>query len=685
MSDNKSAMLTPLSKVRNIGIMAHIDAGKTTTTERVLFYTGKNYKIGEVHNGNATMDWMEQEQERGITITSAATTCFWKDHKINIIDTPGHVDFTIEVERALRVLDGAVAVYCAVGGVQPQSETVWRQANKYNVPRLAFVNKMDRVGADFDNVVNDLKTKLEANPIPIQFPMGAEELFVGVIDLITMKAITFAGDKGEEVIESPIPHQYTEDAELARGELLESLSELSDDIAELYLEEQEVPEELMISVLREATIANDIIPVLCGTAFKNKGVQKLLDTVLALLPSPLDVPAKEGLNPEKDEKLVVEADPKAPLVALAFKIMTDPYVGRITYARIYSGTIKKGDKMENFRIRKNEKVGRLLQMHANHQVEIKEARAGDIVAIVGVKLSTTGDTLSTKEAPCVLEKMTFPDTVISMVIEPKSQAEKDKLDVSLKLLSDEDPTFQVSLNEETGQTLISGMGELHLEIIADRLKREFKVNANTGNPQVAYREAVVANADFTETFERETPNGNLYAKVSIKLEPLSRGKGLVIENKLSPGKIPELFEISILEGIREAARTGVKHGNPLTDTKITVVSAEHHSTDSTELAFKAAASIALRSAAQKAGVVELEPVMKLEIDTPDGNTGDVIGDLSSRRGSVLNMNSNGNMAQITAHVPLAKLFRYTTDLRSLTKGRASASIEPSHFTEVAEK
>ena len=684
MSGTKSSSINSLSKVRNIGIMAHIDAGKTTTTERVLFYTGKNYKIGEVHDGNTTMDWMQQEQERGITITSAATTCFWNDHKINIIDTPGHVDFTVEVERALRVLDGAVAVYCAVGAVQPQSETVWRQARKYKVPTIAFVNKMDRIGADFANVVSELRSKLEANAVPIQLPIGAEAEFSGIVDLIKMKAFSYNGEKGEEVVESEIPADLAEDAEFARTEMIDSLSEFSDEIAELYLEEQEIPEELIISVLREHTIKNEVVPVLCGTAFKNKGVQSLLDAVLAILPAPNELPDKEGLDPKKDEAVIVSANPKGPLVALVFKIMTDPYVGRITYARIYSGTLSKGDKVENFRNNKNEKVSRLLQMHANSQEDIKTAQAGDIVAIVGARFCTTGDTLSTKDFPCVLEEMTFPDTVISMVIEPKSSSEKDKLEVALKALSDEDPTFNISFNEETAQTLISGMGELHLEIIADRLIREFKVNANTGNPQVSYREAVVDSADYTETFVRETPNGNLFAEVSLRVEPLERGKGFVLDNRLSPGIIPEEFENSIIEGINESSRTGVEHGYPLTDTKVSVVGAAHHSTDSSDIAFKAAASIALRNAALKAKLVKLEPMMKLEIDTPEENTGDVIGDISSRRGSVLNMESVGNFSKVSAHVPLAKLFRYTTDLRSLTKGRASASIELSHFTEVAE-
>ena len=684
MSGTKSSSINSLSKVRNIGIMAHIDAGKTTTTERVLFYTGKNYKIGEVHDGNTTMDWMQQEQERGITITSAATTCFWNDHKINIIDTPGHVDFTVEVERALRVLDGAVAVYCAVGAVQPQSETVWRQARKYNVPTIAFVNKMDRIGADFANVVSELRSKLEANAVPIQLPIGAEAEFSGVVDLIKMKAFFYNGEKGEEVVESEIPADLAEDAEFARTEMIDSLSEFSDEIAELYLEEQAIPEELIISVLREHTIKNEVVPVLCGTAFKNKGVQNLLDAVLAILPAPNELPDKDGLDPNKDEAVIVSADPKGPLVALVFKIMTDPYVGRITYVRIYSGTLSKGDKVENFRNNKNEKVSRLLQMHANSQEDIKSAQAGDIVAIVGARFCTTGDTLSTKDFPCVLEEMTFPDTVISMVIEPKSSSEKDKLEVALKALSDEDPTFNISFNEETAQTLISGMGELHLEIIADRLIREFKVNANTGNPQVSYREAVVDSADYTETFVRETPNGNLFAEVSLRVEPLERGKGFVLDNRLSPGIIPEEFENSIIEGINESSRTGVEHGYPLTDTKVSVVGAAHHATDSSDIAFKAAASIALRNAALKAKLVKLEPMMKLEIDTPEENTGDVIGDISSRRGSVLNMESVGNFSKVSAHVPLAKLFRYTTDLRSLTKGRASASIELSHFTEVAE-
>ena len=685
MSNKELTRDIPLSDVRNIGIMAHIDAGKTTTTERILYYTGVNHKIGEVHDGAATMDWMEYEQERGITITSAATTCYWNDKRINIIDTPGHVDFTIEVERSLRVLDGAVAVYCAVGGVQPQSETVWRQARKYNVPAVAFVNKMDRIGADFNKAVDDIRTKLHANPVKLQLPIGAEDQFTGVIDLVLQKAFYFSeDDKGVTVEEKEIPEDLKEEAELARLELIEALADFDEDIAESFLMDEDPGLDTITSSIRKFTLANEIVPVLCGSAFKNKGVQSLLDAVVAYLPSPQDIGGVTGKHPKTNAEEKRTADDDEPVTALAFKIFSDKYVDRLTYVRIYSGVIKKGITLHNPRSNKKERIGKILRMHANKPVEVDSAGAGEIVALVGVKLAQTGDTLCQMDKPIVLENMIFPDPVISIVIEPKSQADKVKLEGALNSLSDEDPTFQVSENEETGQTLISGMGELHLEIIVERLIKEFSVSANTGNPMVAYREALLKEAEGREEFVREHGGKKLYAKLSLRVEPKNRGYGVTVENKIPEASgIPAEFIEAAIQGVKDQAKTGVLHGYSVIDFHCELIGGDYSAADSTDAAFRAAASIAFRQAAENAGIIVLEPIMKLEIETPEENTGDIIGDVSSRKGHVVEMKSDGIVARITANVPMAKLFRYTTDLRSMTKGRAVASLSPSHFEEVS--
>jgi elongation factor G len=673
----------PLDQVRNIGIMAHIDAGKTTTTERILYYTGVNHKIGEVHDGAATMDWMEYEQQRGITITSAATTCYWHEKRINIIDTPGHVDFTIEVERSLRVLDGAVAVYCAVGGVQPQSETVWRQARKYNVPAVAFINKMDRVGADVEKVIEDIRTKLQANPVLIQLPIGCEDTFSGVIDLVKMKAFTFEDEKGVTVVEQPIPDDMAEEAELAQLEIIEALADHDESIAEIFLMDEVPSEEALKKSIRSLTLSNTIIPVLCGTAFKNKGVQTLLDAVIDYLPSPSDVGGVTGKHPKTNAEIFHKACDEEPTTALAFKIFSDKYVDRLTYVRIYAGVIRKGMTLQNPRSGKKERIGKILRMYANKQDEVNEAFAGEIVALVGVKLAKTGDTLCQMDKPIVLEHMVFPDPVISIVIEPKSKADKDKLEKGLSSLTDEDPTFQVSENEETGQLLISGMGELHLEIINERLVKEFNVAANTGRPMVAYREAITSDAEGSEEFVREHGGKRLYAKIMLRLQVKPRGYGVTVESRIPEGTIPKVYETAAVQAIYNQAKTGVIHGYSLIDFHCELIGGEASPTDSTEATFQAAASIALRNAVQQAGVIILEPIMKLEIEAPEENAGDVIGDVSSRRGHVVEMKSDGIVARIKANVPMAKLFRYTTDLRSMTKGRAVATIEPSHFEEVS--
>jgi len=684
MSSKESMRDIPLADVRNIGIMAHIDAGKTTTTERILYYTGVNHKIGEVHDGAATMDWMEYEQERGITITSAATTCYWNDKRINIIDTPGHVDFTVEVERSLRVLDGAVAVYCAVGGVQPQSETVWRQARKYSVPAVAFINKMDRIGADFDKAVTEIREKLNANPVKIQLPIGAEDQFTGVVDLVLQKAFYFSEeDKGVTVEEKEIPSELQEEAEIARLELIEALSDFDEDIAESFLMDEDPGLEAIKIAIRKNTLANEIVPVLCGSAFKNKGVQNLLNAVVDYLPSPDDIGGVTGKHPKTNAEEKRASSDDESVTALAFKIFSDKYVDRLTYVRIYSGIVKKGITLHNPRSGKKERIGKILRMHANKPVEVDSAGAGEIVALVGVKLAQTGDTLCQMEKPIVLENMIFPDPVISIVIEPKSKADKEKLEGALNSLSDEDPTFQVSENEETGQTLISGMGELHLEIITERLIKEFSVSANTGNPMVAYREALLAEAEGREEFIREHGGKKLYAKIMLKVTPKNRGYGVTVETKIPGTDIPAEFIEAAIQGVKDQAKTGVKHGYSVIDFHCELVGGEHSTADSTDTAFRAASSIAFRQAAESAGIVVLEPIMKLEIDTPEEHTGDIIGDISSRKGHVVEMKSDGIVARITANVPMAKLFRYTTDLRSMTKGRAVASLSPSHFEEVS--
>jgi elongation factor G len=672
-----------LDDVRNIGIMAHIDAGKTTTTERVLYYTGVNHKIGEVHDGAATMDWMEYEQERGITITSAATTCYWHDNRINIIDTPGHVDFTVEVERSLRILDGAVAVYCAVGGVQPQSETVWRQARKYNVPAVAFINKMDRVGASVENTIADIRTKLQANPVLIQWPIGVEDTFEGVVDLVAQKAYYFGGDRGQDLETKDIPAELVEDCELARLEMIESLANHSEEIEEHFLMDETPDEALIKKVIREATLANELIPVLCGSAFKNKGVQPLLDAVIDYLPSPTDIGGVTGRHPITNAEVKRVASDDETVTALAFKIFSDKYVDRLTYVRIYSGVIKKGMTLHNPRSNKKERIGKILRMNANKPEEIDVVHAGEIVALVGVKLAKTGDTLCQLEDPIVLEHMVFPDPVISIVIEPKSKADREKLENALSSLSDEDPTFQISENEETGQTLISGMGELHLEIISERLIREFNVSANTGAPMVAYREALQKEAEGREEFMREHGDKKLYAKIALKVTPKERSYGVTVESSIPEGQVPKGFIEAAIQGVKDQAKTGVQYGYSVIDFHCELISGSYSAADSTDTAFRAASSIAFRKAAESAGIIVLEPIMKLEIETPVENTGDVIGDVSSRSGHVVNNDIGDIVARITAHVPMAKLFRYTTDLRSMTKGRAVSSISPSHFEQVS--
>ena len=674
-----------LKNVRNIGIMAHIDAGKTTLSERILYYCGVSYKIGEVHEGTATMDWMEQEQERGITITSAATTCSWKDHRINIIDTPGHVDFTAEVERSLRVLDGAVAVFCAVGKVQPQSETVWRQAQKYNVPIVVMVNKMDRTGADFYAVVDDIRFKLGATPVPLQIPIGAEGDFAGVIDIIAQKAIYFDGDEmGATMRVEEIPEDYKEKTGEARHYMVECLAEVDDDVMELFLEDQFPDEALIKKTIREATLATKIVPVACGTAFKNKGVQPLLDIVLDYMPSPLDVWEIQGTDPDTEKPLTRHAGDSQPFSALAFKIMNDPFVGKLTFMRVYSGVASKGMTVYNPRTNKRERFGRLLQMHANSREERTDIYSGDIAAVVGLKNVTTGDTICDEKNQIVLESMTFPEPVISIAVEPKTTADRDKLYKALGALSDEDPTFTVRSDEETGQTIIAGMGELHLDIIQDRLVREFKVECNTGAPEVAYREAILAEAEANTKFARQSGGRGQYGHVIIKIYPKERSYGVTVENKVVGGRIPKEFIKPTEKGILEAAQTGILAGYPLVDFHVEILDGSYHAVDSSEMAFKIAGSMAMKEAAKAAGMVLLEPVMKVEITTPDENMGDLIGDITSRRGAIVEVDSDYQelFTRILAHVPLSELFGYATAIRSLSRGRASYSMEPSHFDPV---
>ena len=673
-----------LKDTRNIGIMAHIDAGKTTTTERILFYTGVNHKIGEVHEGAATMDYMEQEQERGITITSAATTAFWNKHRINIIDTPGHVDFTVEVERSLRVLDGAVAVFSAVDGVQPQSETVWRQADKYNVPRMAFFNKMDRVGADFDMCVNDIKEKLGGNGVPIQLPIGAEDNFEGIIDLVTMKEYLFKDETmGADYEIVDVRAELADAAQAAREHMIESVVETDDELMEKYFGGEEISEEEIKKALRVATIEGTIVPVLCGTAFKNKGIQPLLDAVVAYMPSPLDINGGKikGTDPKTEEPIEREMGDDAPFSALAFKIITDPFVGRLSFFRVYSGILEKGSYVLNSTKGKKERMGRLLQMHANKREELEIVYSGDIAAAVGLKDTTTGDTLCAENDPIILEKMEFPDTVIQIAVEPKTKADQEKMGTALAKLAEEDPTFKVTTNQETGQTLIAGMGELHLEIIVDRMKREFKVEANVGKPQVAYRETINGSADVEEKYAKQSGGRGQYGHVKIKVES-NPDKGYEFINQITGGAIPREYIPAVDKGIQEALEAGVVAGYPVQDVKVTLYDGSYHEVDSSEMAFKIAGSMAIKKALRAANAVLLEPIFKVEVTTPEEYMGDVIGDLNSRRGQVSGMTDRNNAKIINSEVPLSQMFGYATDLRSKTQGRASYSMEFEKYVEV---
>ena len=677
------ARTVALEKTRNIGIMAHIDAGKTTTTERILYYTGINYKIGEVHDGTATMDWMVQEQERGITITSAATTCFWRDHRVNIIDTPGHVDFTIEVERSLRVLDGAVAVFCSVGGVEPQTETVWRQADKYGVPRLAFVNKMDRVGADFFRVVQMIRDRLGAQPAIVQIPIGAEEKFIGIVDLITMKAMVWEDESlGAKFHEEPIPEGLKIQADEYREKLLEAAADSDEAVMEKYLEGKPISESELRAALRKATLALKVVPVLCGSAFRNKGVQPMLDAVIEYLPSPSDIPPVKGINPDTQQIETRPAKDDAPFSALAFKIMTDPFVGTLSFFRVYSGSLSSGSSVFNSTRTKRERIGRLLKMHANKREEIKEVYAGDIAAAVGLRTATTGDTLCDEDHPIVLESIDFPDPVISIAIEPKSKADQEKLGLSLQKLATEDPSFKVRTDEETGQTIISGMGELHLEIIVDRLLREFNVGANVGKPQVAYKETVRKAVEQQGRFIRQTGGRGQYGDVWIKLEPQPPGAGFEFVDAIRGGSIPREYIPAVEKGVREATDNGALAGYPVVDVKVTLTDGSYHDVDSSEIAFKIAGSMAFKEAMRKAGPVLLEPIMSVEVVVPEEFMGDVIGDISSRRGKVLGMDTRPAAQAIDARVPLAQMFGYATDLRSMTQGRATYTMQFSHYEPV---
>ncbi len=674
-----------LERTRDIGICAHIDAGKTTTTERILFYTGKVYKIGEVHEGTATMDWMEQEQERGITITSAATTCFWREHRINIIDTPGHVDFTVEVERSLRVLDGAVAVFCAVGGVEPQSETVWRQANKYKVPRIAFVNKMDRTGADFEAAVAQMRERLAANAVPIQLPIGKEADFKGIVDLVKMKALIWSGEElGAKFEVVDIPAEMKDAVAAAHAKLVEAVAEKDEQVMELYLEGKEITAAMLQTGIRRLAIANELVPVTCGAAFKNKGVQPLLDAVVDYLPSPLDVPDVAGTEPDTKQAEARAADDNAPFCALAFKIWTDPYAGKLIFFRVYSGKIGKGTTVYNPRNNKRERIGRLLEMHANHRQEIETCYSGDIGALVGLKNITTGDTICDEESPVLLESITFPEPVISMAIEPNSKADRDKMSAAMQRLADEDPTFRISSNQETGQTIISGMGELHLDIIKDRMFREFNVQATAGKPQVAYRETITKKAEAEGKFIRQSGGRGQYGHAVITIEPGEKGSGVVVEDEIVGGAIPREYVPAVEDGITEAAQTGVLGGYPMVDIKIQIIDGTFHEVDSSEIAFKMAGSFAFKEAARKAGAIMLEPIMDVEVISPEEHMGDVIGDLNSRRGKVSHIEPRAASTIIHATVPLAEMFGYATALRSLTRGRASYSMEPAAFEKVPE-
>jgi elongation factor G len=677
---------TPIERYRNIGIAAHIDAGKTTTTERVLFYTGVSHRLGEVHEGTAIMDWMEQEQERGITITAAATTCSWKGHRINIIDTPGHVDFTVEVERSLRVLDGAVAVFCGVAGVEPQSETVWRQADKYRVPRIAFVNKMDRIGADFPRAVGMMRERLGAHPLPLQIPLGSEGEFRGVIDLVTRRARVWDDESlGARFEDGEIPARWRDEAEAARGKLLEALAEADDLFLERYVAGGDPPEEELYAALRRATLALRGVPVLCGSAFRNKGIQLLLDAVVHYLPSPVDVPPYEGFDPEGRERITRRADDAEPFAALAFKVMTDPYVGQLTFFRVYSGMLQAGAYVYNPKSRKKERVGRLLEMHANERREIEAVGAGDIAAAVGLKNTVTGDTLCDVGSPVVLEAMEFPAPVIAVAVEPRTQADQEKLGVSLAKIAAEDPSFRVRVDEETGQTIIAGMGELHLEIIVDRLMREFNVEANVGKPMVAYRETVSRAAEAEGRFVRQSGGRGQYGHVVLRIEPTDPGQSFGFASAVVGGAVPREYIPAVAKGVTEALDRGIRAGYPVLGVKVTLLDGSYHEVDSSEIAFKIAASQAFREAAQRAEPRLLEPVMRVEVVTPEDFVGDVIADLNGRRGKVLEMDQRAGARVVAAAVPLAKMFGYATDLRSRTQGRATFTMQFSHYQEVPER
>jgi len=675
---------TPLNMVRNIGIAAHIDAGKTTTTERILYYTGVSHKIGEVHEGAATMDWMDQEKERGITITSAATTCFWKDHQVNIIDTPGHVDFTIEVERSMRVLDGAVAVFCAVGGVQPQSETVWRQANKYRVPRIAFVNKMDRIGADFYNVEKQIKERLKANAVPIQIPIGAEEDFKGVVDLVKMKALVWDDEAalGSKYREEDIPAELVEKAEEYREKMIESVVETDEELMEKYFAGEELSEDEIKKAIKTATINIEIVPMLCGTAFKNKGVQPLLDAVIDYLPAPDEVDWIKGIDPATGDEISVNPGDDEPFAGLAFKIMTDPFVGKLTFTRFYSGVISSGSYVLNATKNKKERVGRLLRMHSNKREEVNEFYSGEIGAIVGLKNTLTGDTLCDEKRPIILERMEFPDPVISVAVEPKTKADQEKMAIALQKLAEEDPSFRVTTDEESGQTIISGMGELHLEIIVDRLKREFKVECNTGKPQVAYRETFKNQVEQEYKYAKQSGGRGQYGHVFIRLIPQEPGKGYEFVDLIKGGVIPREYIPAVDKGIQEAAQGGVLAGFPVVDFKVELYDGSYHDVDSSEMAFKLAGSMAFKEGVKKANPVILEPVMKVEIEVPEEYMGDVIGDVNRRRGQVNSMEDVHGIKKINAFVPLSEMFGYSTDLRSMTQGRGTYSMVFDHYEEV---
>ena len=671
-----------LENTRNIGIMAHIDAGKTTTTERILFYTGRTYKLGETHEGNAVMDWMEQEQERGITITSAATTCHWRDTRINIIDTPGHVDFTVEVERSLRVLDGCVTVLCAKGGVEPQSETVWRQADHYNVPRMIYVNKMDIMGADFYHVLEMVHDRLKCNAVPIQLPIGAEADFRGIIDLVEMNARIYYDDLGNDMRTEEIPEDMRDLANEYRVKMLEAISDIDDEIMMLYLDGEEIPQDMLRAAIRKATVTVSMVPVLCGTSYKNKGVQKLLDAIVDYMPSPLDIPAIKGVNPKTDEEESREASDDAPFSALAFKIMTDPFVGRLSFFRVYSGTLEAGKTVMNSSKGQRERVGRILLMHANHREDLSMVYSGDIAAAVGLKNTTTGDTLCDEKNPIVLESMEFPEPVIRVAIEPKTKAGQEKMAIALQKLADEDPTFKTYTDEESGQTIIAGMGELHLEIIVDRLLREFKVEANVGKPQVSYKETVTRSATVDTRYARQTGGKGQFAHCKIIVEPNETGKGYEFINKITGGAIPKEYIPCVDQGIQGAMQAGVLAGYQVVDVKVTLIDGSYHEVDSSEMAFKICGSMAFKEACEKAGPTLLEPIMKVVVTAPDEYMGDVMGDINARRGQIAGTDIRNGAAIIEANVPLSTMFGYATDLRSKTQGRANYSMEPSHYVEL---